>query len=121
MIRVTPLRLTTRQCSQIGFTLLRTFTGALHQTKIISAKTLRLTGLARLCKGGWYPFCIGARYDATPADKLPATDQRSTSELHGDSLELGQHLVHRRRRVRRGGHRPTEHDITGTRGGCLRR
>src|SRR5215218_10510008 len=27
MMRVTPLRLTTLQCSQIGFTLLRTFTG----------------------------------------------------------------------------------------------
>ncbi len=28
MMRVTPLRFTTLQCSQIGFTLVRTFTGA---------------------------------------------------------------------------------------------
>jgi hypothetical protein len=27
MMRVTPLRFTTLQCSQMGFTLLRTFTG----------------------------------------------------------------------------------------------
>jgi hypothetical protein len=33
MIRVTPFRFTTRQCSQIGFTLLRTFTGALQSNK----------------------------------------------------------------------------------------
>jgi hypothetical protein len=28
MMRITPFRFTTLQCSQIGFTLLRTFTGA---------------------------------------------------------------------------------------------
>src|SRR4051812_17931083 len=33
MMRVTPLRFTTLQCSQIGFTLVRTFTGAPDGTK----------------------------------------------------------------------------------------
>jgi hypothetical protein len=32
MMRVTPLRFTTLQCSQIGFTLLRTFTGRSSRT-----------------------------------------------------------------------------------------
>jgi hypothetical protein len=37
MMRVTPLRLTTLQCSQIGFTLVRTFTVAPNVvTEIIS-------------------------------------------------------------------------------------
>jgi hypothetical protein len=40
MIRVTPLRLITLQCSQIGFTLLRTFTGALQKNVKISRSRL---------------------------------------------------------------------------------
>src|SRR5688500_521001 len=44
-MRVTPLRLTTLQCSQIGFTLLRTFTVALQSNVRFSAKTRTLTDL----------------------------------------------------------------------------
>jgi hypothetical protein len=40
MMRVTPLRFTTLQCSQIGFTLVRTFTGAPDNTdrKVFTAR-----------------------------------------------------------------------------------
>ena len=46
MMRVTPLRLTTLQCSQIGFTLLRTFTKTPScKTLDFPAETHRITGL----------------------------------------------------------------------------
>jgi hypothetical protein len=38
MTRITPLRLITLQCSQIGLTLVRTFTGRLRESKIDAKK-----------------------------------------------------------------------------------
>ena len=40
--------------------------------------------------------------------------------LHRDRLDLCQYLVHRRRRVRRGGHRPAQHDVASAGPHCLR-
>ena len=54
MIRVTPLRLMTLQCSQIGFTLVRTFTDVLPFGPMdVLVKTLSLTGAwgSRKCEG----------------------------------------------------------------------
>ena len=52
MMRVTPLRLTTRQCSQIGCTLVRTFTKILRRYLAgESAKTLKIGTLRCPCKG----------------------------------------------------------------------
>jgi hypothetical protein len=45
MIRVTPFRFTTLQCSQIGRTLVRTFTVALSVLKPYLAKTLKIESL----------------------------------------------------------------------------
>jgi len=51
MIRVTPLRFTTRQCSQIGFTLLRTFTGRSTQNKGNFGQDTQINGLSPVMQG----------------------------------------------------------------------
>jgi hypothetical protein len=51
MIRVTPLRFTTRQCSQIGFTLLRTFTGRSVQNTGTFGQDPQINGLSPVLQG----------------------------------------------------------------------
>jgi len=51
MMRVTPLRFTTRQCSQIGCTLVLTFTASPSCRAGKSGKTLKIGTLECPCKG----------------------------------------------------------------------
>jgi hypothetical protein len=59
MIRVTPLRFTTLQCSQIGLTLVRTFTGAPDNSEQrVFGQTLIVTEVVSSIKGmGWTIHC----------------------------------------------------------------
>src|SRR4051812_22163872 len=73
MMRVTPLRFTTLQCSQIGFTLVRTFTGAPDGQKVCG-QTRTVTRPVNSSKG---PGC-------DPEAGLPGTSlERCSDRFHG--------------------------------------
>jgi hypothetical protein len=59
MMRVTPLRFTTLQFSQIGFTLLRTFTGRSSRTMNYLGQDSENNRLSRLTQGAKPGFSQG--------------------------------------------------------------
>src|SRR2546430_11824251 len=86
MMRVTPSRLTTLQCSQIGFTLLRTFTVALQSWREVFGQDGELSGF-------------------TPLTQVRQTEHRGIPEVGRDRLE-------RLAWVRSARHGTAEHDVS---------
>src|SRR5215207_522517 len=87
MIRVTPLRFTTRQCSQIGLTLLRTFTGALRRTNDNFGQDPQTNGLSRVLQGMLAAVMRAIRSVARLSRAASTSGSPHRLELHRDRAE----------------------------------
>src|SRR5215204_2721829 len=89
--------------------------GAPVEQMIISAKTLRLTGLRPLCKGSWYSLCRVSRFAAPRSTEPRELWSVFANTLRGDRRQLFQNALHGRRRVGCRRNRPPDDDIPRSR------